>query len=76
MIFWREFRGVIVALIGACEDCNLATQSVFITFLLKEVQRLREEEAEQRRRGPDELGKTLAETILERSVSLLPSFIT
>ena len=37
MIFWREFRGVIVAVIGDCEDANLANQSVFITFVLKEV---------------------------------------
>ena len=54
MIFWREFRGVIVALIGDCEDCNLANQSVFITFILMEVQRMREEETDQRRRWPED----------------------
>lgn len=37
IIVWREFRSMVVALIGQSEGSNLAVQSVFITFILKEV---------------------------------------
>lgn len=44
MVIWREFKGLIVAVISSCEEINIALISVFITFILKEVYRLRKEE--------------------------------
>lgn len=44
LIIWREFKGLIVAVISSCEEVNIAHISVFITFVLKEVYKLREEE--------------------------------
>lgn len=41
MICWREYKNLIVALISDCEDVNLANQSVFLTFLLKELENLK-----------------------------------
>ena len=44
LIIWREFKSLIVAVISSCEEINIAQISVFITFVLKEVHKLREEE--------------------------------
>lgn len=44
IIFWREFRSLVVALIGESDSSNLAVQSVLITFILKEVQRMKDAE--------------------------------
>ena len=42
LIIWREFKGLIVAVIANSESVNIAHISVFITFLLKEVNRVRD----------------------------------
>lgn len=47
LIIWREFKSLIVAVISSCDDVNIAHISVFITFILKEVHRIREEELTQ-----------------------------
>ena len=44
LIIWREFKGLIVAVVASCDEINIAHISVFITFVLKEVHRIREEE--------------------------------
>lgn len=44
MVIWREFKGLIVAVISSCDEINIALISVFITFILKEVYRLRKQE--------------------------------
>ena len=44
LLIWREFKGLIVAVIASCEDINISHISVFITLVLKEVHRMRQEE--------------------------------
>lgn len=48
VIVWREFKNVIVAVICDSQDVNLANISVFMSFLLKEVWNLKEEERKER----------------------------